>query len=186
MGQFRDAKGRAWDVTMSIGDVKRVRGLIPDVDLIDPQSGAKPLVQRLIADPCLLIDVVYALVHPQAKDAGVDDESFGCAMAGEAFKAASSTFWEAWDHFFMSIGRPELAEWVRVHREAVDHAVKSAEQKLKALDIADAVQKFQQAMQDDPEGTTKLLEQAEQRSRQATIGTTSTEQPESQALTQAA
>jgi len=49
---------------------------------------------RLIADPVLLVDVLYVVCKEQADDANVTDEQFGRSMAGDAVDAATRAFLE--------------------------------------------------------------------------------------------
>ena len=66
------------------------------VDLMDLSGGdAKPgtgLLYRLIADPVLLVDVLYVVCKDQTETAGVTDEQFGRAMAGDAIDGATKAF----------------------------------------------------------------------------------------------
>jgi hypothetical protein len=87
MKQFTDAEGRTWEVAVNVNAVKRVRDLA-GVDLLD--AAGNDLLSRLAADPCLLVNVIFALVKPQADAAKVSDESFGRAMIGDVLDAASA------------------------------------------------------------------------------------------------
>jgi len=97
MRSFKDNADRTWTVTLNIYAVKKVRDLL-QVDLLDlGGEEAKPgagLLYRLIADPVLLVDVLYVVCKEQADGAGVSDEQFGRAMAGDAIDAATRAFLE--------------------------------------------------------------------------------------------
>jgi hypothetical protein len=69
-----------------------------DVDLLEVIEGK--LIDRLIADPILLCDVIWGLCKPQADEAGLDDEAFGRAMAGDAIDAATTALLEELVDFF--------------------------------------------------------------------------------------
>lgn len=92
MPQFKDLKGRTWDVSVNISSVKRTRDLT-GVDLLDTKSGA--VFERLASDPVMLIDVLYAICKPQADAVGVDDIAFGEAMAGDPIDEASRVLIDA-------------------------------------------------------------------------------------------
>jgi hypothetical protein len=98
MRTFKDNAGRTWSLTLSVWTVKKVRDLL-GVDLLDlggePASAQKPgLLFRLIADPVLLVDVLYVVCKDQADGASVTDEQFGRAMGGDAIDAATKAFLE--------------------------------------------------------------------------------------------
>lgn len=84
MKTFKDNAGRPWDVEINVAAVKRIRSLT-GADLIDTAG----VVPRLINDPVLLCDVIYAACKPQADARGVSDEDFGRAMAGDAIEHAT-------------------------------------------------------------------------------------------------
>lgn len=89
---FTDAQGRVWDVTVTVATIKRVRALL-GVDLLEAVAGK--LVDQLLRDPILLADVVYAVCKPQADAAGVSDEAFGEALAGQPIDNATEALLRA-------------------------------------------------------------------------------------------
>jgi hypothetical protein len=91
MKTFTDNAGRNWTVTINVDAIKRVRGLL-DVNLLGVIEG--DLLERLIRDPVLLCDVVYAVCKPEADAQGVTDEEFGRAMAGDAIDHATKALLE--------------------------------------------------------------------------------------------
>ena len=101
MRTFKDNAGRTWSLTLNVWTVKKVRDLL-GVDLLDlggesatGSSDKKPgLLFRLIADPVLLVDVLYVVCRDQADGASVMDEQFGRAMGGDAIDAATKAFLE--------------------------------------------------------------------------------------------
>jgi len=96
MRSFKDNADRTWTVTLNVYAVKKVRDLL-QVDLLDLGGDAKDgngLLYRLIADPVLLVDVLYVVCQEQADEANVTDEQFGRAMAGDAIDGATKAFLE--------------------------------------------------------------------------------------------
>ena len=105
MRSFKDNADRTWTITLNVYAVKKVRDLL-GVDLLD--LGGDPstplgagdakdgngLLYRLIADPVLLVDVLYVICKDQADGANVTDEQFGRAMAGDVIDAATRAFLE--------------------------------------------------------------------------------------------
>lgn len=86
MKQFLDNAGRAWTVAINVDAIKRVKGLL-NVNLLEIVEGA--LIEKLIRDPVLLCDVVYAVCKLEADEKHVSDEDFGRAMAGDAIEHAT-------------------------------------------------------------------------------------------------
>jgi len=105
MHGFKDATGRHWAVRVDVGAVKRVRSAL-GVDLMQVSGkgtgeGREPSVlERLASDPVLLVDVIYVLCRDQAVAAGVSDEQFGAAMAGDALDGAVKAMLAAIVDFF--------------------------------------------------------------------------------------
>jgi hypothetical protein len=91
MQTFRDNAGRTWAVSVDVAAIKRVRALA-GFDLLSVMDGKA--VDRLIADPVLLCDVLCALCRPEAERLGVTDEDFGRAMAGDAIDHATQALLE--------------------------------------------------------------------------------------------
>ena len=91
MQTFRENAGRTWAVSVDVAAIKRVRALA-GFDLLSVMDGKA--VDRLIADPVLLCDVLCALCRPEAERLGVTDEDFGRAMAGDAIDHATQALLE--------------------------------------------------------------------------------------------
>jgi hypothetical protein len=91
MQTFRDNAGRTWAVSVDVAAIKRVRALA-GFDLLSIMDGKA--VDRLIADPVLLCDVLCAVCRPEAERLGVTDEDFGRAMAGDAIDHATQALLE--------------------------------------------------------------------------------------------
>ena len=91
MQTFRDNAGRTWAVSVDVAAIKRVRALA-GFDLLSVMDGKA--VDRLIADPVILCDVLCAVCRPDAERLGVTDEDFGRAMAGDAIDHATQALLE--------------------------------------------------------------------------------------------
>ncbi len=92
MPSFKDSEGRTWTIDINVATLKRVRTLI-NVDLAQVLQGK--LIDDLLADPILLVDVVYCCVKPQADERKVSDEQFGTAMAGDTIHFATNALLES-------------------------------------------------------------------------------------------
>lgn len=136
---FKDNSERTWQVEITIATVKRVRTLL-DVDLLEVTSagdGECGLLRRLMNDPVLLVDVVYAVCKPQADAAGVSDESFGQAMAGDAIDLATSALLEALVDFCPSRGqRDNLGQALQMSRRVIDRGHDLVGQRIRSAEIS--------------------------------------------------
>ena len=116
MKPFTDSQGRTWNVTVTVGAIKRVRDLL-GVDLMDVANG--DLLSRLADDPCLLVDVLFALCKPEADAAKVTDEDFGRAMVGDALDSGSGVLMKELLDFFPSALHARAL--VKMFREMKEH-----------------------------------------------------------------
>ena len=129
MHTFTDTEKRTWELKLTIGGVKRVRGLLK-INLLNPLGGARPgdskgrprrppLITRLQLDMALLIDTVFALVKPAADELGVTDEQFGEALGGDAAYDAYQAFMAEWRDFFQRLRRETEAKAIAAQIELV-------------------------------------------------------------------
>jgi hypothetical protein len=101
MAQFLDNKNRKWVVEVNVAQIRRVRSLI-DLDLYKLCSEGLKGLSEVVGDAMRLVDVVFALVHEQAKTAKVTDEDFAEGMAGDAIQQAAEALMQALTDFFPS------------------------------------------------------------------------------------
>lgn len=128
MKTFTDNTDRSWNIEINVAVVKRVRDLA-DVDLLEIVEGK--LIERLIRDPILLCDIVYAVCKLQADDRDVTDEEFGRSMAGDAIEHATSALLEELVSFCPSPrDRKNLGRVLEATNRVMDRARDLVEQKL--------------------------------------------------------
>ncbi|MEY3230424.1 MAG: hypothetical protein RL689_513 [Planctomycetota bacterium] len=131
MRQFKDNAGRTWTVDINVATLKRVRGLT-GVDLMQIIEGT--LIEKLIRDPVLLCDVVYAVCKPEADAAKVSDEEFGKAMAGDAIEAATGALLDELISFCPSPrDRANLGRVLQATNRVLDKARDLTEKRIQTL-----------------------------------------------------
>ena len=139
MQTFKDAKGRTWDVSLSVAAVKRIKALT-GCDLLDLLSGgqAAESVKRVILSPIAACDVLYAAVRPQTEAAGVTDEEFGECLAGESLAAGINALLDEVEFFFGVTQGPAAARTIAAMRakkaEATAKIFEKASQRTLAID----------------------------------------------------
>ncbi len=154
MKTFTDNTGRPWTVEINVAAIKRVRSLV-DVNLLEIVEGT--LVEKLIRDPVLLCDVVYAVCKPQA-DAHhpvITDEDFGRAMAGDAIEHATAALLEELVSFCPSPrDRKNLGRVLETTKQVMDRARDVIEAKLDSGELAKAAeQALEELERETPSGS---------------------------------
>lgn len=110
-------------MSLTLGAARRVRSLLK-VDLLrllEPRAeGGAPLLTELETDADLLVEVVYALVKPQADDAGISGEAFAELIDGDVFADFYSGFLEELRFFSRGLPRGRvIAAAMDKHEEIV-------------------------------------------------------------------
>lgn len=132
MKTFSDSAGRAWTVVVNVDAIKRVRDLA-GVNLLEVVEGK--LIDRLVADPVLLCDVVYALCKEQADAKGVSDREFGVSMSGDAIDSATGALLEELVGFFPQGRRRLLAKALEKLRRLEAATLQAAEARLDSPEL---------------------------------------------------
>lgn len=114
MAKFNDASGREWVFEITYTAIKRVRALA-GVDLLD--VGKAGCLNRMLGDPVLLCDVLFALCKPQCERLAVSDEEFGRALRGDVLGSAYRAVADELVGFFQS----------PAEREAIQRLVQGAQ-----------------------------------------------------------
>ncbi len=138
MKTFTDNAGRSWTVEINVAALKRVRSMA-GIDLLEVLEGT--LIERLVRDPVLLCDAVYAVCKPQADERELSDEDFGRAMAGDAIEAATAALLEELVSFCPSPrDRRNLGRILEQTRTVMDRARDLIEQRLDSGELERAAE----------------------------------------------
>lgn len=133
MRTFKDNQNREWTVEITVAAIKRVRGLA-GVDLMEVLEGSNGLIEKLVRDPVLLCDVIYAACKPQADERQITDEAFGASMAGDAIEHATAALLEELVDFCPSPrDRANLGRVLKATREVMDKARDVVERRIDEL-----------------------------------------------------
>ena len=128
MHTFQDTQGRTWSVTINVDSIRRVRSLL-NINLLDALDGS--LLERLVTDPVLLCDILFALVQPEAEARQVTDEDFGRALGGDVLDYATTALLEELVDFFPSgkrtVFRMALEKLKKLEGIALETATKRLE-----------------------------------------------------------
>lgn len=94
---FTDSLKRGWNVTIDVPTLKRVRTLA-GVNLAEMLG--ERLAMQLVNDPILLVDVLFAVVKPQADAQKISDEMFVEGIRGDVLDSAVKALLEELADFF--------------------------------------------------------------------------------------
>lgn len=142
MQNFRDSAGSDWALTIDFPTIKRVRKLIPGIDLGKPWDGKPTLIDRLRSEVELAVDVVFAIVQPQAEKLGITDEQFGHRLLGDGFERAEAALWAEWSDFFLRTNRKAAAELVSKTGKMQAAMTVVATEEVTAMDVTKMAEKF--------------------------------------------
>ncbi len=110
-------------MALNVGTLKRVRALC-EVDLMQAVEGK--LVERLIADPVLLCDVLYAVCKEEAEKQNISDEDFGRGLGGDAIDSATTALLEELVDFFPQRRREVLRKALEKMQSLQEKSVRAA------------------------------------------------------------
>ena len=139
MKTFNDNAGRTWTVTINVDAIKRVKSLL-SVNLLEAVEGK--LLERLVSDPVLLCDVIYAVCKPEADAKSVSDEDFGRSMAGDAIDLATTALLEELVDFFPQQRRRLLRKALEKLRKLESMALTAAETRLDSPELERQMQEL--------------------------------------------
>lgn len=104
MAKFKDNTGRAWDLSLSVGLLGKLR---TGAGFALTKADAAAQLAALMDDPEQLARVLWVLVEKQAGD--ITPEAFGFALGGDAIEDAVRALFEATIDFFQRAGAREAA-----------------------------------------------------------------------------
>ena len=134
-----DAQGRRWSCAVTVRTIQRVEQLT-GVRLLDVLDGN--LLVRLSSDPVLLVDVLYAVVKPQADERGVSDEAFAELVVGDTIHHAWEALIQGIIDFFPSDRRAVLKRLWRATERADRAAVEMVRKKISSPAIEEAIDRI--------------------------------------------
>lgn len=86
--------GRNWTLVINIGAMRRSKAR--DIDLSMPI----PQLRQFFLDDVFLFDALWAVLEPDAKQAGLTVEQFENGMNGEVLDAARECLWAALSDYY--------------------------------------------------------------------------------------
>ena len=127
-------------MSITIGSIKRVKGLV-EVDLLKLDEGDPPLLTMLGIDVQTLVDVIFALIKPQADAQGVSDEEWAEARGGDAILDAHTAFHEDLADFSRSLGRKDLVAAIEAQKNVIALATEAGRKMIEDKDLDELVER---------------------------------------------
>jgi len=119
MRTFKDNQGREWTIAINVDVAKRVLDLTGiSVVTLTPET-----LDKMVSDAIKLVDVVYAIVKPQADSRSVARSDFDASIGGASLDNAIDAFIEELISFFPKRQRDLLAKVWTKSSQAVDMVV---------------------------------------------------------------
>jgi hypothetical protein len=135
MQEFLDSKNRRWRLELTLGAAMRVKAAL-GVDLLAPEAGDPPLLQRLALDESLLAETIVSVLGDQLGQVS-PEEVYG-AFDGKALLAAHDAFYQELADFFRQRGRLDRATAVEKQLRLIQTAVAAAVARIEAIQIPGA------------------------------------------------
>lgn len=154
--KFSDVKGQEWNAAINVGALRRVLAQTSiDLTKLFDEKQAEP-VRKLIANPLVMADVLFAIVEPQATARGITADAFGELLEGEALVAATDAVLAALVVFFSAqnadMGKA-FAALVGKYRTATNVVWERAAGMMAAINpTAAATEAFDKALASQPGG----------------------------------
>jgi len=147
MHTFNDTLGRTWSLTINVDVIRRVRSLL-NINLLDAVDGK--LFERLVSDPVVLCDILFAICQPEAQAKNVSDEDFGRALGGDVLDCATTALLEELVDFFPSGKRTVFRKALDKLKTLEGLALEVATRRLESTELE---QKLTAALSSDPAST---------------------------------
>jgi len=151
MRRFTDNSGQAWDIALTIGDVRRIQSAT-GINLLEPAlgedgkpagNGTLPLALVLQNDLLRFYDILQALLERDADMKNIDAEQFGKRLAGSCLIDAHVAFFDEWHDFFLQIRRKAMADIVGKTGELTRAVYDLAEKRTSRLDVTQAIKEIE-------------------------------------------
>ena len=149
---FVDNQNRTWQVRITTTEIKRLRETLGlnIVDGFDLRANEKRDVLAELADPVMLVDVLYVICQPQCEAADISDEQFGESLIGDVIDEATTALLEALCDFFPNKKRLILRALMAKVKARMDKAIPPSDDDLEKI-VDAAMNRFGDSAGSSPE-----------------------------------
>lgn len=133
MQTFVDTTNRSWTIALNLGSAMKIKERL-GVDLLQPELGDPPLLDRLGTEELFLGEIICILLENQFKNYAVTAEDVMAAFDGSTLLAASDAFYKELIDFFRKRGRNDRATAVEKQRLLIDAGIQVVQSRLDRID----------------------------------------------------
>jgi len=138
MKTFTDALNRDWSIVVNGHSAKRVRDTL-GVNLLSLNLDE---VNRLIADPITLVDVIFVLCKDEVEKRKLTDEQFAQGLVGDPLGKATRAMLEEVANFFQSGQRQALLKMLDKNEELQQVALGLATSEIDRINVSAAAKEL--------------------------------------------
>jgi len=141
MHAFKDAKGREWELRLTLGLAMRIKDKL-GVDLLTPEAGDPPLMTRFGTDEIFLGEILCEMLIDQVEKNEATVQDLADSFDGETLLRAQIAFYEELADFFQARGRNDRATALRAQHTLIRKAISRVEKELtdeRIQEMADAI-----------------------------------------------
>lgn len=136
---FTDTADRPWTLDLNYQEVQRLAAAT-EINLLTVLDPGDATLQRLTDDVEFLVDLIWAICEPQARERQIGDEEFGRGFSGDVLDRAADALIQEIASFFPRRRRELLLKmWGRIS-EIGDLMFAEAEKRLDSPEIEARVQ----------------------------------------------
>ncbi len=145
MKVFRDLDGGEWRISLSIGDVGRVKGVL-GVDLLEPMltvdgqppgpnGSPPPLCALLQTDFLQVLGRLRVVLEPEIEKRCISVEEFGRLLGGDQLHEAQRAFMAEWSDFSRGLGLTHHAKAIEAHAELLTKLLTAMGRKAETVNV---------------------------------------------------
>jgi len=150
MKTFVDSTGRAWTISMTIGEAARLRDALK-VNILSPELD--DVLVRLVTDDLFLFEVLNVLLLPQMEKYDIAAEEVRSLFDGGTLLRAHTALYEELLDFFRQRGRADRAQMVLTQTKLLDEGIHQAQSQLEEMDVVKTVSGLMSGKSQEPSGS---------------------------------
>ena len=150
MTTFKDINGKNWEIRITLGSCKRIKDTI-GFDMLHPEAlqGEEGigLLERLANDSFFDLKLIIALCSKSIQDNGYGDyteEQLLDLFEGQTYQNACTAFYDEYQAFFQTIGKGQLALYVKKVLEILNYQLELVASRINAIDTKEIVDSVNQ------------------------------------------
>ena len=122
MKTFNDKNKKTWRIELTVGSARRIKAdtgidLVNIISIEDQGKASSAELEKLIDNPFKLVDVLYSLCAPQAKEENVGPEAFAELFDAAAIEAATTAMVEEIIDFFPPTKRKAIEKIYKIAKD---------------------------------------------------------------------